>query len=72
MTDNLKKEAKYKPEYYIDDLENLLSAMMEKIKIIDEMEFSLKQKSQIAGMMMGWANCFNYINKKMTEWGFLS
>jgi len=67
-----KKEAKYNPEYFIDDLGNLLSSFMNKIEVMKEIEFTLKQRSQITGMMMGIANAFNEVHKQLKEWGFLS
>ena len=72
MKDKDKKEAKYNPEYFIDDLTNLLSMLMEKIDVMREIEFTLKQKSQIAGLTLGIATSFNKLNETMKEWGFLS
>lgn len=72
MEDKNKKEVGYSPEYFIDDLTNLLSSFMNKIDIMKEIEFTLKQKSQIAGLMMGTANSFNRINEMLKQWGFLS
>ncbi|MBA7674073.1 hypothetical protein ES703_82280 [subsurface metagenome] len=71
MDESKKPEVKYQPEYYIDDLANLLGLFMEKIKIIDEIEFTLKQKATISGMMLGFANVFQSITKKLREWGFV-
>ena len=67
-----KKEVEYNPKYFIDDLADLLSSFMNKIEIMKEIEFTLKQRSQIAGMMMGVANTFNKINEMLKQWGFLS
>jgi len=67
-----KKEAEYSPEYFIDDLGNLLSSFMNKIEVMKEIEFTLKQRSQIAGMMMGVASAFNKIHDQLKEWGFMS
>jgi len=72
MKNKDKKEAGYTPEYFIDDLTNLLSSFMNKIEVMREIEFTLKQKSQIAGLMMGTANSFTRINEMLKQWGFLS
>jgi len=71
MDESKKPEIRYQPEYYIDDLANLLGMFMEKIKIIDEIEFTLKQKATIGGMMLGFANVFQSIAKRLREWGFV-
>jgi len=72
MGNGNKKEAGYTPEYFIDDLTNLLSSFMNKIEIMKEIEFTLKQKSQIAGLIMGVSNSFNKISEMLKQWGFLS
>lgn len=72
MGDKGKKEVKYNPEYFIDDLTNLLSSLMNKVDVMKEVEFTLKQRSQIAGLIMGVANSFNRINEMLKQWGFLS
>lgn len=71
MDESKKLGVKYQPEYYIDDLVNLLGLFAEKIKIIDEIEFTLKQKATISGLMLGIANVFQSILKKLREWGYL-
>ena len=71
MDESKKPGIKYQPEYYIDDLANLLGLLMEKIKIIDEIEFTLKQKATISGMMLGVGHAFNSILKKLRVWGFM-
>jgi len=72
MIDKNKKEVEYNAEYFIDDLTNLLSSFMNKMDIMKEMEFTLKQKSQIAGLILGVVTSFNKINEMLKQWGFLS
>lgn len=72
MIDKKKGEVKYSPEFFIDDMTNLLSMIMEKIELMGEIEFSLKQKSQIAGLVLGIATSFGKLNETMKKWGFLS
>lgn len=72
MGDEIKKEAGYTPDYFIDDLTDLLSSLMNKVDIMKEIEFTLKQKSQIAGLILGIMNSFNKINEMLKQWGFLS
>lgn len=71
MDESKKLGVRYQPEYYIDDLANLLGLFAEKIKIIDEIEFTLKQKATISGTMLGFANVFQSVIKKLREWGFM-
>ena len=65
------KQAEYEPEYFINDLTDLLSSFMNKIDIMKEIEFMLKQKSQIAGLIMGLITSFNQITETLKKWGFL-
>jgi len=71
MEDKNKKQAAYNPDYFIDDLTELLSSLMNKVDIMKEIEFTLKQKSQITGMFMGILNSFNKISEVLKQWGFL-
>ena len=67
-----KAEVKYNPDYFIEDLTNLLESFTNKVRILDEIEFSTKQKAEIAGIMLGTAANFIKIEKKLREWGFLA
>jgi len=66
-----KKQVEYNPEYFIDDLASLLSSFMNKIEIMKEIDFTLKQKSQITGLIMGLSTSFNKITDILKKWGFL-
>lgn len=74
MTDKPDKqnEVKYDPEYFINDLEGILGMLMEKVEMMGEIEFSLRQRSQIAGLILGVATTFGKINDKLKEWGFIA
>ena len=55
---------------FMDNFENLLSWFIESVDALQEVELSLRQKSQIAGMIMGVANQFIRLNEKLKEWGY--
>ena len=71
MEEKGKTEVKYNPNFFIDDMTNLLSMLMEKIELMGEIEFSLKQRSQMAGLILGIATSFNKLNEVLKKWGFL-
>jgi len=71
MEEEKETEVKYNPNFFIDDMTNLLSLLMEKIELMKEIEFSLKQRSQIAGLILGIATSFNKLNEVLKKWGFL-
>jgi len=66
-----KQAVKYQPEYYIDDLAALMVSFQEKVKLISEIEFDIKQKALISGLMLGAAQAFVKINAQLAEWGFM-
>ena len=71
MDDKQKQAVKYQPEYFIDDLAALMVSFQEKVKILPEIEFDIKQKALISGLMLGAAQAFISINEKLAEWGFM-
>ena len=71
MDDKNKQAVKYQPEYFIDDLAALMVSFQEKVKILPEIEFDIKQKALISGLMLGAAQAFINVNAKLAEWGFM-
>jgi len=71
MKEEEKRSIKYKPEYFIDDFSNLMDSLQEKVRIMNEIEFTTKQKAQIAGLVLGITAAFSGINCVLQEWGFL-
>jgi len=71
MNDKNKQAVKYQPEYFIDDLAALMVSFQEKVKILPEIEFDIRQKALISGLMLGAAQSFVSINKVLAEWGFM-
>jgi len=64
-------QSKYNPDFFIDDLTNILDMFAEKFKIIDDIEFDRKQKALISGLMTGFSTSFLIAYKKLSGWGFL-
>lgn len=72
MNDKENKQAvKYQPEYFIDDLAALMVSFQEKVKLLSQIEFDIKQKALISGLMLGAAQAFVCINEKLADWGFM-
>lgn len=66
-----KQEIKYDPKFFIEDLINIVSMFNEKARLMNEIEFSEKQKTFLAGTILGFTCSLLEINKKLQEWGFL-
>jgi ATP adenylyltransferase/5',5'''-P-1,P-4-tetraphosphate phosphorylase II len=64
-------ESKYNPDYFIDDLTNILEMFAEKFKVIEHIEFDMKQKALISGLMIGFSSNFLVAYNKLATWGFL-
>jgi hypothetical protein len=60
------------PEEYMSDVENALGWLVDVIEKLDKVELTLRQKSQIVGMMVAIMQQFYRLNKKFVEWGYLS
>ena len=77
MNDKLKKQdeatpqSKYNPDFFIDDLTNILNMFMEKFKVIEHIEFDMKQKALISGLMIGFSTNFLTAYNRLAVWGFL-
>lgn len=71
MNDKNKQVVKYQPEYFIDDLAALMVSFQEKVKILSEIEFDVRQKAMISGLMLGVAQAFVSVNAQLAEWGFM-
>lgn len=71
MDDKQKQAAKYQPQYFIDDLAALMVSFQEKIRIISEIEFDIKQKALISGLMLNVSTTFLKLNEVLAEWGFM-
>jgi len=64
-------QSKYNPDFFIDDLTNILNMFVEKFKIIEHIEFDMKQKALISGLMTGFSTNFLVAYKILAQWGFL-
>jgi len=64
-------QSKYNPDFFIDDLTNILNMFAEKFKIIDNIEFTMKEKALISGLMLGFSSNFLVAYNKLASWGFL-
>lgn len=64
-------QSKYNPDFFIDDLTNILNMFQEKFKIIEHIEFTVKERALISGLMLGFSQTFLLAYKKLAEWGFL-
>ncbi len=64
-------ESRYNPDYFIDDLTNILNMFQEKFKIIEHIEFTVKERALISGLMIGFSSSFLVAYKKLATWGFL-
>lgn len=71
MDDKQKQAVKYQPQYFIDDLAALMVSFQEKIRIISEIEFDIKQKALISGLMLNVSTTFLKLNEVLAEWGFM-
>ncbi len=71
MVEKNKQAVKYQPEYFIDDLAALMVSFQEKVKIMPEIEFNIRQKALISGLILGVAQSFIMVNEKLAEWGFM-
>jgi len=64
-------QSKYNPDYFIDDLTNVLSMFVEKFEVMEHIEFTMKQKALISGLMTGFSTNFLIAYKQLAKWGFL-
>ena len=64
-------QSKYNSDYFIDDLTNILNMFMEKFQVIEHIEFTIKQKALISGLMTGFSTNFLVAYKILAQWGFL-
>lgn len=64
-------ESKYNPDYFIDDLTNILEMFAEKFRVMEHIEFTMKQKALISGLMTGFSTNFLVAYNKLATWGFL-
>ena len=71
MNDKNKQAVKYQPQYYIDDLAALMVSFQEKVKILPDIEFDVKQKALISGLMLSVSTSFIKLNEVLAEWGFM-
>ncbi len=71
MDDKQKQAVKYQPKYYIDDLAALMVSFQEKVKILPDIEFDVKQKALISGLMLSVSTSFIKLNEVLAEWGFM-
>ena len=66
-----KQAVKYQPQYYIDDLAALVVSFQEKVKILPDIEFDVKQKALISGLMLSVSTSFIKLNEVLADWGFM-
>jgi len=64
-------QAQYNPDFFIDDLTSILNMFKKKFEIIDHIEFTVKERALISGLMLGFSSNFLVAYKKLAGWGFL-
>jgi len=66
-----KQAVKYQPQYFIDDLAALMVSFQEKVRILPDIEFDIKQRALISGLMLSVSTTFIKLNEVLAEWGFM-
>ena len=66
-----KQAVKYQPQYFIDDLAALMVSFQEKVRILPDIEFDIKQRALISGLMLSVSTTFLKLNEVLAEWGFM-